>query len=224
LHSAWSRMLVFKELSKIHKQKNKTITNKISYPVNMENKKVFEEFKKLIPNITGYIRLYIKLFNDISEFDFPSCSSVTDKHFSQNALYADIELFEHTLNVFYEMLNIVDSDDYASNKDILLLIALLHDFGKSHELCNLYNIDLENSHCIRSAKYFEQIVRADKLEYLLDDTSFSIIYNTLYNHHNIIESDTTPTIFLNALIQADANARALELKKITLLQAGKNDS
>jgi len=211
LHYSWEKMLVFKHISNFENNRIKKQIAQEKYQVNISNKRIFKELSYVFAEIQGYKNLYIKLFEDMSSFDFIDTDSVTDAHGEQVSKYKKIRLYDHTLNTFYKMVEILHNDkNLIIQKDIFLLIALLHDFGKSHKLCENYEIDLENAHHVRSANYFNEIVLNSIDNYGLDQVAFKTIYGTLNEHHEIISSRTEETIYMKLLKEADGMARKTE--------------
>lgn len=213
IHVGWSKMLVNTVLSQI--ESNRKVHKKIEkrYQVDITKKKIFDDLKYIFNYIGGYRNLYIKFFEDMEEFNFLETSSVTDNKDDLPSLYKEIKLYEHTINVVTQFLDIAKKDiQVQQNIDIYLIIVLLHDFGKSHNLCNFYNINLEEEHCNRSAYYFKEIVlKYFKDEEILDNASFTIIYGTLFNHHKILtEEEKKENPYYLKLIESDKKARALE--------------
>ncbi|MFA6195381.1 MAG: hypothetical protein WC656_01900 [Sulfurimonas sp.] len=183
-----------------------------NYEVCISDVSIFGDLKHIFSHIGGYKKLYIKLFEDMARFNFRTCASVTDNSHYLPSEYGHITLYQHTINTFDQMILIVKThQDYQIQKDLYLLIALLHDFGKSHELCEHYKIELEKGHWIRSAAYFKKIVNDELDEHLnIDAASFNIIYDTLFSHHSQTKDEQKNNKFLNALELADSGARKFE--------------
>lgn len=211
LHNMWGKVLVISELSKLSALKQPKIIKKESYDVSISNPKIFKELQELFKYIGGYKSLYIKLFEDMSEFKFDSSSSVTDDD-GYESTYGETNLHDHTINCLKEMILIIQNNEsYENDKDIYYLLALLHDFGKSKTLCARHGINIKkNKHFKRSAEYFSKIVKENITQFQLDETSYSIILNTLKVHHNIVDVDYN-NLFLSTLKKADGAARRYEL-------------
>jgi hypothetical protein len=214
IHPAWQKMVVIRVLSEIESKRQSKNQKTEKYKVHITNMSIYNDLKYVLGIIDGYRKIYIKLFEDMSNFDFMGSSSVTDGYDTSTSTHGDVKLYEHTLGTFDQMVAIVNSsNDYKIQKDLYLLIALLHDFGKSHKLCEHYKIVIgEDNHCIRSAKYFKKITNeSEELE--MDHVSFKIIYDTLFTHHKEwgIDDLKQNNKFLVALKQADGNARATEI-------------
>jgi hypothetical protein len=214
MHPAWQKMMVNRILSEIETKRQKKNQKIEKYKVCISNMAIYYDLKYVLGIIDGYRKIYIKLFEDMSEFNFMNCSSVTDGYDNSTATHKEVMLYAHTLSTFDQMVMIVNaSNEHKIQKDLYLLIALLHDFGKSHELCKSYKIVIgEDNHCVRSAKYFEKIINKNK-ELEIDHISFKIIYDALFTHHKEwgIDDLGQNNKFLVALKQADGNARAAEI-------------
>lgn len=203
------------ELAKIKRKKRITTER---YNVCISEDTIFQDLSFVFENIDGYKNLYLKIFEDMSKFDFLNTSSVTDNQ-NNLAQYGNIKLYDHTLNTFKQMVSITNESnnhDIQMQKDIFLIIALLHDSGKSHKLCAFYDIPLDEGHHIRSAYYFKKIVSMDDVDlFEIDEVAFDIIYNTLYLHHQPeLQKTTEDSIFLAFLKKADSMARAVEKKAL----------
>jgi len=212
MHMSWKRMLVNMKLSEIGNTKIKALGNgDQNFNVSISNNAIFLDLKDVFSKIDGYKNIYLKIFEDMSEFNFIDTSSVTDNGDDLPSIYGSIFLYEHTMNSFKCMFEYLQQEQRIQI-DLYLLIALLHDFGKSHSLCEHYGIKLSDSHCIRSAKYFKIIIENnnDDSSFEIDETSFNIIYKTIYNHHSFIPEEKQSQ-FLEALIIADRKARKIEL-------------
>lgn len=224
LHRSWQKMLVYKHISNLENKRIKKQIVHEKYQVNISEKRIFKELSYVFSEIQGYKNLYIKLFEDMSLCDFINTASVTDKHGENSSKYIKIKLYDHTLNTFYKMVEILKSkENLTIQKDIFLLIALLHDFGKSHKLCEKYNINLENGHHIRSSQYFNNIILNSIDNYGLDKVTFKIIYETLYAHHEIIPASSSETIFMKLLKEADGMARKTEEEILIKLEEEKKN-
>lgn len=217
MNTAWRKMLVFKRISEIsdNKKKTKIVPKKLN--VNIKNKMIFNQLASVLSKNTAYTQLYIKLFEDMDRFNFAETSSVPDaEYFDLIASdFKHINLLKHTIGVFDRMSAILESAHslkISDKADVLLVIALLHDFGKSEVLCKSYDIGLRDKHWIRSAKYFLQIVKTEDIE--IDEVTKNTIFETLRLHHSpILSQQQQENLFLQLLKQADSEARYKELKK-----------
>ena len=218
IHPGWKKMLSNRVLSEIENNRQKRKQKIERFDTHISNNEIFNDLDYVFSHIEGYKKLYIKLFEDMSEFNFIKTSSVTDGNDNLKSDFGEVKLYNHTLNSFKQMVLLInDNHDYQIQKDLYLLIALLHDFGKSHELCEYYKINLNDKHHIRSAIYFKKIIENNEEDYFgIDEASFKIILNTLHTHHSLINREEKETSFLIALKKADGSARKLE--KETLLK------
>ena len=225
LHGNWKKMMATTIISDIENKRRKRELKKENYSVSISSKAIFNDLKLVFCEIDGFRTLYIKLFEDMALFDFINTSSVTDKKDSMVSKHGITKLYEHTFNTFNAMVKLLKgSEHYRVQKDIFYLIALLHDFGKSHALCDDYLINLKDQHHIRSAKYFKKIIEDEENRFGIDETSFKIILKTLSEHHSLVSENSEDsdvkedTVYMAFLKKADGMARNLEKEKI------KNDS
>lgn len=214
MHKGWGRMMTNKVLSNISNKKMISSQEKIIFDVEIKNKNIFYDLGKAIEHSNGYRKILIKIFEDMDKFNFDKASSVTngDALFAEYD-FSEIKLYDHTLNVFTEILKIANKE--AQGREVLILLALLHDFGKSNELCTHYGITKEERHWMRSSHYFDAIIRQDKDSFDLDETAIKIIRYVLSIHHDSINTEADrQNRYRNELIKADKAARALEKLKL----------
>ncbi len=228
LHVSWQRMFVIKELANIAAKMHKEKVHAEKVYISISSKDIFEDFQDVVSSTDSYRRLFAKLFEEMERFNFKESASVTDSKFeNKKAQFENIKLYEHTINTFNSMLKILGGTETSQqylNKDIFLIIALLHDFGKSHALCEAYDIDItEHDHWVRSADYFIKLINEDDDLYLLEETTIKIIHKTLFLHHTNISKEKK-TDFLSKLIEADKLARDLELKKLELVKQSEQEN
>lgn len=208
MNLGWKKMIANKVLSNISHQKLVSHQKKIKFDVKLSNAFIFSDLGMVFKHIGGYRRLFIKLFEDMDKFKFTQASSVTTADILPS-MYGEINLYDHTLNTFKQMLKAID--DNSANKEILLLLALLHDFGKSELLCENYKITKEEKHWVRSSLYFKQIIENDSFFFDLDETGIHIIRYILSIHHDsLLNSTEQQNRYLLELKKADKAARDLE--------------
>jgi len=208
LNKNWEKMKATTVLSVIENNRRKKEVKNEKYSVYIENEVIFNDLEFVFFHIDGFRNLYIKLFEDMSKFDFINTSSVTDSSDNLISNHGTTMLYKHLFNTFREMVEILKRGNSSLQKDIFYLLALLHDFGKSHELCNHYNIDLSHKHHVRSALYFESIIEEEDDRFGMDTTSFLIILKNLKEHHSMGEK--SDDIFMEKLKIADRRAREFE--------------
>lgn len=174
---------------------------------------------ELIVNSTdNFHPLFKKIFLDMAEYKFKDSASVNaayDKHLieynNRYKLLSKINLFSHTINVVIETIKL--TKDLPNNlRDIAILLALLHDVGKNSTIAKEFCYEERNkeAHHKISANYAKHILYDEKLnqDSTVSKDLIDNIYSTLRSHH---ETDRENSIFLDILIQADMNARELEL-------------
>lgn len=214
LNAVWEKMLFWRVVANFE---NERISNNIPklanqyYEINIPDKKMFNDLQLIFMQSKAYKKLYLKIFSDFSEFNFVDCSSVTDNYGSKS-IYGDIKLYDHLIRTYNKMLDILRINKALDvQQDVFLLIALLHDIGKSHELCKHYLINTDERHDIRSAYYFKSIIENDvDNDYKIDESTYRIIYNTLIMHHDKTNRNIESNIYHKLLVQADQLARKEE--------------
>ncbi|MBW6487571.1 HD domain-containing protein [Sulfurimonas sp.] len=207
-------MMINKVLSNISHKKVISNQKKITLDVKIKNKQIFYDLAKIMEKTNGYRKILIKIFEDMDKFEFDKASSVTngDTLFAEYD-FTEIKLYEHTLNVFAEMLKIVDKE--TQGREVLILLALLHDFGKSNALCKHYKITKEEKHWIRSSQYFNTIIEEDRDFFDLDETAIQIIRYVLSIHHDSLTTEADKqNRYRNELVKADRAARESEKLKL----------
>lgn len=193
MNSGWQKMLIYRELSLLQTKKEQK--NEV-FRVRIEDKEVLEGLKDIFSHIIGYKKIYIKIFEDMSEFAFKHSIFIPEKNSNKT-----IDLYTHSLNNFYKTLALIDNkQNYKIHKDLYLLTALLHGAGNSLALCEFYQIKTktDEDYWIRSAEYFQKILNEDSN---MDEISFNNIYETLINFKN----QKNPTIFVQILQKINDN-------------------
>ena len=193
MNSGWQKMLIYRELSLLQTKKEQK--NEV-FRVRIEDKEVLEGLKDIFSHIIGYKKIYIKIFEDMSEFAFKHSIFIPEKNSNKT-----IDLYTHSLNNFYKTLALIDNkQNYKIHKDLYLLTALLHGAGNSLALCQFYQIKTktDEDYWIRSAEYFQKILNEDSN---MDEISFNNIYETLINFKN----QKNPTIFVQILQKINDN-------------------
>jgi hypothetical protein len=178
-----------------------------------------------------YHNLFAQLFIDMSKAEFKKTESVSqsfDVHLlsynNRYKLLTEIDLYSHTMNVVVETIKIT-KDIPQDTKNIAILLALLHDFGKSKLISDEYRFEAKakGKHHIISANYAKYTMQSEKLSYLskeeITNELIELVYEVLRNHHE--ENIVNKNIFFKLLEKADANAREIELNGILLKQKRK---
>lgn len=173
------------------------------------------------------------MLEDIYRFNFKKTSSVEQNNLetigqaNDYSLLANVDLEEHTFGVFNNMSKLV-AKSYGEYFYNFLMIAMVHDFGKSKELCTHYKIPDTLSHCQRSSIYFK--IKVNEIEkYLVDGWSLderkilNIVERVIYKHHEnkndkkILvyedkkEESGIENLFLDFLLEADKLQRESEI-------------
>lgn len=202
-----------------HNTNNYAIANKVK---DLEFQTALEV---VLQNTTKFHHLFTQIFIEMNRCKFKKTSSVSkeyDKHlFERNNRYkmlSDINLYSHTMNVIVEMIKITQNIPQET-KNIAILLALLHDFGKNKYIATEYQLEIKNKekHHLISANYAKFIMQDERQSYKskneITDDLIKLVYEVLRSHH---EKMVEPNIFYKLLIKADFNARDIELEGILL--------
>ena len=179
----------------------------------------------LVLNSTmSFHNLFKNLFISMDKNEFkksPSVSSSYDTHLFNNnnryKLLSSINLYSHTMNVVVEAIKIsIENKLPQQVQDIVILLAVLHDFGKNPSIVREFKFEDDNSskHHRISANYAKFIMYEESLlddEQCITKELIEMVYTTLRNHHEEVKNSN---MFLKLLINADTNARELELRGI----------
>lgn len=149
------------------------------------------------------------------EYKFKEISSVPRNaklygdHFTTTdyEILARINLFNHTMNCAICSIETC-KDEPRIVKDIVLVIALLHDFGKAPVIQSAYG-EKNEAHEKISAKFAEELLNDFDVSQEIKDN----IFVSLFNYHNEDKNKQT-TIYLPLVVAADVAARVLEKKFI----------
>lgn len=223
--------------------KNKALEDKY-YDKNPELKIEFqkkERAKKLLPllnnaseryiidNISdsGIKKIAINLFLDMHKFDFTIPSSVPKNRevalkdtATRYDLLSKIKLYDHTLYCTISAIEICQKNDIPQTiADLVIILAILHDFGKHPEIFEKYKNKNDDLHNIVSSYYVKKEFRVYIGKDIHEDTYKQLIH-TLYNHHKLPEAtqkytkqtskDERDTLLIYLLNQADYLAREKE--------------
>lgn len=120
-------------------------------------------------------------------------------------LLAKINLYNHTINCAVCAIDISKNQPQAI-RDIIIVIALLHDFGKCQTILSQYDHVNENHEKI-SARFSENLL----LDFDVSDELKQVIFSTLFDYHTA-DKDKEKTIYAPIVIQADIKSRILEKK------------
>lgn len=197
-----------------------------------------EKIKKLLPVITkaseryiinniqdnGIKKIALNLFLDIHKFDFTKHSSVPKNRESvlrdettRYDLLSKINLYNHTVYCAISAIEICQKNDIPQAiADLVIILAILHDFGKHPEIFEKYKNKNDDLHNIVSSYYVKKIFRVYIDKDIHQDTYKQLIY-TLYNHHKLpettrknINKNERDTLLIYLLNQADYLAREKE--------------
>ena len=182
----------------------------------------------VISSTNKYHYLFAQLFIEMNRAEFKKTESVNksyDTHLisynNRYKLLSQVDLYSHTMNVVVETIKIT-MDIPQDTRNIAILLALLHDFGKSKLISDEFKFENKNDakHHVISANYAKYIMQNEKLSYLskeeITNDLIELVNFILRNHHE--EKIENKNIFFKILEQADANAREIELNGILLKQ------
>ena len=149
------------------------------------------------------------------EFDFKGVSSVPNNTtlinefstLSDYEILSKTNLFNHTLNCALCSFEICKEQPQFI-KDIVAIICLLHDFGKSPMVQKQFK-DKNERHDQTSARFSIDVLE----KFGLSEEIKKIIYTTLFNHHSD-EKNKEQTIYSPFLINSDIAARTIEKRFI----------
>jgi len=221
-------------------EKNRVLEEKY-YDENPELKIEFQKkeiAEKLLPVITNSSERYIisniddigvkviaiNLFLDIHKYDFTKHSSVPKNRESvlrdettRYDLLSKINLYNHTVYCAISAIEICRKNDIPQAiTDLVIILAILHDFGKHPEIFEKYKNKNDDLHNIVSSYYVKKIFRVYIGKDIHQDTYKQLIY-TLYNHHKLpettqknINKSERDTLLINLLNKADYLAREKE--------------
>lgn len=191
--------------------------NLMTTQVPMKNMKFCDMQNFILSYIgTEELKLFANhLMQCMIDYDFKSTSSVPsntiivcENQFSVSdyEIVSKISLYHHTLNCAICAIDTC-KEQPSMVRDIVLILCLLHDFGKNAKVQKLYKSKNE-SHDKTSARFAKEIMTQFDINEELQTTLFI----TLFNHHNQERKEST--IFLPLLVKADIDARILEKKFI----------
>ena len=120
-------------------------------------------------------------------------------------LLAKINLYNHTINCAVCAIE-ASKNQPQKIRDIVIVIALLHDFGKSPKILRLFN-NINADHEKISARFAENVLN----DFNVSDELNQVIFSTLFDYHTS-DKDKEKTIYAPIVIQADIASRILEKK------------
>ena len=217
---------VFETISKANSQKldflNIEIDQKEVVPVDTLNDT--EEY--ILSFVDSRQALIKDLFLEMHKMQFAKVSSVNGPlsylgyNSSRQEMLKKINLHDHTLNACIIAVEELSAKGTPTDLiSIILIIVILHDFGKSPIIASKYREEGNNNHCKISANYAKEYL----INYIRENKKSNInskiidqIYETLYYHHDMnIEKKT---VFLTLLTEIDQNAREQELHFIRSME------
>ena len=194
---------------------------------------VIRAVASMIQHSTSYYpELFAMILDDMETLGFaqtPSVRSQFDVHikerYNKHEMLLKIDLFSHTMHVTKETFPLIISltDKFRA---IQLLMALMHDFGKSYEVITIVGAKNSSPHDMVSATYFEKIASDARHNHGCNITKETIdaIAHLLRHHHQAHRmSDKGPyapkvepvkSVHLDILNKADFLARDYEISLI----------
>lgn len=138
--------------------------------------------------------LLTKIFRIMDRYDFRNTSSGpkqkwksfinVSKNKNNFELLQNISLYDHSLRVMIFALKLAEEYKLSTReKDFAMLIALLHDFGKSLEITNYIGNPSELQHDVRSASFFKQFILSNKDIQIFSEDEVAMIHDTLASQH-----------------------------------------
>lgn len=223
---------VYDEVEKRRERNNSVENEKIfleDISLKVRDPEIISTYNYIIAITKKYKPLYRKILIDMDKFHFKNTNSVNknnDKHLMERndrySLLSSVNLFSHTINVVTETIKIT-KDMQQDIKDISILLALLHDFGKNSEVISSSQLEEKNKtkHSYVSANYAKHLIKNESFSYesinQINKEFIDLIYECLRTHHDDYDSN----IFVKILNDADSNARELELDGVLLKEIKK---
>lgn len=137
---------------------------------------------------------------------------------------AKTNLFDHTINVFQEAINIAKKKGRPASMSISIVASLLHDFGKSElirsELIGTASSKGYKAHAEVSASYVSEMLAVklyNKFKEVPADT-IETLSELVKKHHPTTQQDKKDT-FISFIIEADHNARKREYRDLMSAKA-----
>ncbi|MBE0491043.1 MAG: HD domain-containing protein [Sulfurospirillum sp.] len=120
--------------------------------VTLPNKPTHNALKYIIRHVSNVTikEAIVELFDVMVDMEFEKISSVPN-HVPTNSekntcnIRAKVNLFNHTINIMTEAIDICEHEPSAT-RDIVILLALLHDFGKCAKLVETYSLSNATPH------------------------------------------------------------------------------
>jgi len=197
-----------------------------------------EKAKRLLPAITdsseryiinkisdnGIKKIAINLFHDIHKFDFTEHSSVPKNReavlkdeTTRYDLLSKINLYKHTIYCAISAIEVCQKNDVPQViTDLVIILAILHDFGKHPKIFEQYKNKNDDLHNVVSAYYVKKVFREYINKDIHQDTYKQLIF-TLFNHHKLpdttrknTDKDERDTLLIYLLNEADYLAREKE--------------
>ncbi|MDD3465631.1 MAG: HD domain-containing protein [Campylobacterales bacterium] len=161
----------------------------------------------------GLASLFSIALLDMKKYSFKTISSIPEKQrdyikdFNNFAKLKRVNLLEHTYNVVKQAQSMKAELGY--NYPTLLILCLLHDFGKSKDIKQNYASENWSLHEQISANYLKHVLL--KLNF---DEKFIVTLTEILNHHH---DDSKPTRdkLTQMLKKCDSFARIDELDKLS---------
>lgn len=192
---------------------------------------LYEEFVNIVKYKPIFVYIAKYALEDMARYNFKDDPSVVTilqsdvDHLKQKfsveySVLAKINLEEHTLNVFEQAIREVKKRGRISGLEIMILAALLHDFGKSSKIRKellgevskrQYRAHADVSHMYINSILARKIIKTFNLQTMPD--TLKMIAFIVQNHHpNSKELKSNHSI--DFVVQADFHAREFEYNKI----------
>lgn len=202
----YEKILVTHKLFEVVHKKNKSFESQ-HYADNPQLKIEFqkkEQVTKMLPQLTdpaekyivsnisdsGIKKIAINLFSEMDKYSFHKTSSVPKNRESvlrdsltRYDLLSKIKLDNHTIYCAISAIEVCEKNDVPSSiKDLVIILAICHDFGKEPEIFRKYKNKQDDLHNVVSAYYVKKTFRKYISKEIHQDTYKQLIY-TLYHHH-----------------------------------------
>ena len=223
------------EIRDERKDKFKKVTKKILPPLKNKDKRandLYLEFSNLVGFSPALVFLVKLGLDDMVTYKFKDNPSVTvaaqqdTKHLQELyqanfSLFANVNLYDHTLNVFEEAIKTGQKKGRIIQIAIPIIAALFHDFGKATLIREKLLGDTSNTRAYRahadvSEMYLREIL-AEKYYKIMQNITTETIETLSFlvkNHHATGNNKITRNIQIQFIKEADIKARKKEFKAI----------
>lgn len=217
---------IFKTISESNKElKGETEEEDEDIVIDVETKEyeLLASEKYILSFIETRKEVVIALFNIMKLYKFEDIKSVREGDCSGSGhmssryeILSEVNLYDHTINVAIQAVEMLSAN--GTPKDLIsisLIIAILHDFGKSPIISeNFFEEKGQRHHKTGGifAKHFLLDFLRKNKNSNINKQIIETISQTVYKHHD--HDNEKNNVFINFLFDADIKARELELEVV----------